>query len=101
MELSAADANSRRSATVGDEIVVRLPETPTSGYQWLPEIDPSALQVVDDTYEFDQNRRGGSGVHRFTFRALREGPTLLKLVNRRPWEQQGSEEYRVDLRIRR
>jgi predicted secreted protein len=100
VELTAADANTSRAVVVGDEIVVRLPETPTTGYQWHPEVDGRALQLVDDQYEIEQQPRGAAGLHRFTFRALRDGPTVLKLVERRAWEDHGGDEYRVVLQIR-
>ena len=99
MELTAADNNASRTVPLGGAIVLRLPENPTTGYQWHPAVDDAALQLIDDQYEIAQEPRGAAGLHRFAFRALRVGPTVLKLVERREWEDHASEEYRVNLQI--
>ncbi|MGE5764960.1 MAG: protease inhibitor I42 family protein [Mycobacterium leprae] len=99
MKLTAADANTTRTVSVGNEVIVQLPETPTTGYQWRPEVDSDALQIIGDQYEVVETPRGAPGLHVFAFRAIREGPTVLKLVRGRAWESRTIDEYRVNLRI--
>ncbi len=99
MTLTPADANTNRSVSVGDEITVRLPETPTTGYCWRPDVDSDALQILGDHYEVATLPRGAPGLHVFTFRALREGATVLKLVQGRAWENRTIDEYRVNLQV--
>ena len=100
MELALADANTGRTVTVGDEIVVNLPENPTTGFLWRPDLDTDALQMISDDYEIDQGQRGAPGMHRFLFRVLREGPTALRLVRGREWEKYITDEFCVSLTVR-
>ncbi|HUL27100.1 MAG TPA: protease inhibitor I42 family protein [Streptosporangiaceae bacterium] len=97
MELRQEDSGGRRTARVGEELSVVLPENPTTGYRWQPEIDTSALQQTDDRYEGPAEPRGAAGTRRLTFKVLRPGPAQLRLVKRRAWENTGVDEFSVDL----
>lgn len=99
MELGPSDSGTRRAARVGEELVVALPENPTTGYRWFPDVDAGALDTVDDRNEGPVERRGAPGTRYLTFRALRPGPTSLRLVKKRPWEADPVEEFAVDLDI--
>lgn len=46
--LSLDDSDRRVEADPGDEIVLRLPETPTSGYRWKVDAIGSSLELADD-----------------------------------------------------
>ncbi len=84
---------------MGEELVVALPENPTTGYRWYPDIDPELLEPVDDRNEGPVERRGASGTRYSTFRALRPGSTSLRMIMKRSWEAEHVEEFRVDLEI--
>jgi inhibitor of cysteine peptidase len=88
IELDRADAGGVRNAAPGDEVVVSLAETPTSGYRWtVASVDPAVLERVDDAYEPPEpGRVGGSGVRRFRFRVLGPGTSPLRLALARSWD---------------
>ena len=48
MELTLDDNSSHRTVTVGEEMVVRSPETPTTGYLWRVDLVTDELQLIDD-----------------------------------------------------
>src|SRR5690242_2910806 len=38
VELTVADRNGQKDVTLGDVVTVRLPETPTTGFRWIPDV---------------------------------------------------------------
>jgi Zn-dependent peptidase ImmA (M78 family)/predicted secreted protein len=73
-----------------DEIHVRLPETPSTGYVW-DLVDPAAgvVEVVDDRFETaddDDERIGADGVRHVWLRVVAPGSGRLRLELRRPWQ---------------
>lgn len=101
MELTLDDDGSRRTVLVGEEVVVKLPETPTTGYQWRLDGAISGLQLTDDSYEAATPiPRGAPGVHVFTLRAVREGEATLKVVEGRSWENHTVRTFHVKLDVR-
>lgn len=73
---------------VADTLVVRLPGNPTSGYRWSLTRLPSSLHLLASTYLPSTGKRlGQAGTYVFRFEA-RKGSGTLRLVYRRPWEQQ-------------
>ncbi len=99
VELTGADAGTRRSLRVGESVTVVLAENPTTGYQWQPEVDASALVQTDDHYDGPTVPRGAGGTRRVTFVAKRAGTTGLRLVKKRPWETSPIETYEVTLDV--
>jgi inhibitor of cysteine peptidase len=89
IELVQADDGGSRPAATGDEVVLSLEETATSGYRWaVDSIDRSLLELVDDTYDPpDPGRLGGSGVHHFRFRVIAGGTSAIRLVLARSWDR--------------
>ena len=88
IELDLNSAGQTQSAVVGDEVVVVLDETPTSGYRWAPEaFDDAILAALDDAFTPPEpGLLGASGRHRFRFAIVGPGQTALRLVVRRPWD---------------
>lgn len=74
----------------GDEIVIRLPEVPSSGYTWLladalySTLDP----LADDTRALnsDSTVLGGTAVRELRFQASEIGTDRLDLHLERPWD---------------
>jgi predicted secreted protein/Zn-dependent peptidase ImmA (M78 family) len=75
---------------VNDEIVLRLPETPSSGYVWtLRRNQFASLEVVDEVTEAvndEGDRHGDSAIRRMHLRAISPGVDDIAVVLRRPWE---------------
>ena len=99
MELTQEDSGGQRRVRVGDYLTVVLSENPTTGYRWEAAIDAAALQQTDDRYEGPSQPRGVAGTRRLTFRVLRPGPTLLRLLKKRSWEATVVEEFDLDLDV--
>lgn len=99
MELMQRDSGGRRTARVGEDLTVVLPENPTTGYRWHPEIDATTLQQTGDRYIGPTEPRGAAGTRRLAFRVLRAGPVHLRVVKRRPWEGAAVEEFDLDLDV--
>ena len=99
VELGQADSGGRRSVRVSEDVLVALPENPTTGYRWYPDVDEAALQIVDDRNEVPGPRRGAPGIRCLTFRPVRTGSTRLRLERKRPWEDVAVEEFVVDLDV--
>jgi predicted secreted protein len=101
MELTLDDDGFRGTVLVGEEVVVKLPETPTTGYQWRLDGATNRLQLTDDCYEAVTTvPRGAPGFHVFTFRAVREGEATVKVVEGRSWEDHTVRTFRVELDVR-
>ena len=98
-EFTDADAGGSRSVASADRIVVRLPENPTTGYRWRPEVDGSRLELLDDDFRAGSEQVGAGGEHTFVFRTLRPGPAALRLVRGRSWESAVAEDFQVQLHI--
>jgi len=88
IKLDKAHAGRSLSVACGDTVVVRLDETPTSGYRWeVAEIDPAVLKLAsDDFVPASGTTRGGGGHHEFRFEVVTAGKSPLRLIRRRPWE---------------
>ena len=88
IDLAEGDTGSSVPAAVGDEILLTLAESPTSGYRWAFEaLDPETLDVVGDDYEPPEpGRLGGEGHRRWRLQARAEGSSWLRLVLRRAWD---------------
>jgi predicted secreted protein len=88
IELGPADAGATRAVSEGDELIVGLDETPTSGYRWAVDaIDPSVLEVVGDEFTPPApGPLGGSGRHEFRFRVIGTGSSPIRLVLARAWD---------------
>lgn len=72
-----------------DEIHVRLPETPSTGYVWdLVDFPDGVAEVVADRFETIEGNEqiGAAGVRHVWLRVLASGSGRLRLELRRPWQ---------------
>jgi inhibitor of cysteine peptidase len=88
---------------VGDIVVVRLPETPTTGYRWAVVESDDAILGPQST-DFVQGAGagiGGGGVRTFRFQAKSAGATELQLKRWREWEGDRSitQRYRLTVHV--
>lgn len=77
--------------TPGQKLIITLDANPSTGYDWgVVKYKKDLLALEEDVYVPPENARiGQGGQHRFVFRALKPGSSLLELAYYRPWE--GSE----------
>lgn len=85
--LDGDDTGRRIQAQPGDVLILRLDETPTSGYRWdLGDLDPAVLAHAGDEFSpASADTVGGGGTRVFRFTVIGPGTSPLKLVRRRPW----------------
>jgi inhibitor of cysteine peptidase len=86
LELTEPDAGAEHCIGVGQELVVRLQENPTTGYRWQLAIPPDGLALDDDAYEAATDRPGSGGVRTFRLHATGPGTHRLGAALRRSWE---------------
>jgi inhibitor of cysteine peptidase len=72
----------------GSTITVELPENPTTGYKWTrPVFDEVFLVLERDQFlPAEQAAIGAGGIRQFVFRAKSAGHTVVRLLNKRPWQ---------------
>jgi predicted secreted protein len=88
IEITEDNAKQHHRASPGDRLVIRLTETPTSGFQWqLDDHDPAALKPAGDEFvPATDDRMGGGGTHEFRFVVVSPSSSALSLGLRRSWE---------------
>jgi inhibitor of cysteine peptidase len=89
LQISSVDHGRSVALHVGDELVVRLPENPTTGYRWQLDSSGSGfLALRNDEFELPADvAMGASGTRILTFQATSPGVGHLHLELRREWEQ--------------
>lgn len=89
---------------VGDEVVLRLPEIPSSGYAWtLDRRAFSSLELIEDVTEPADDAQdevyGGRAVRRVLLRATAPGVDDIVVALSRPWEPEPIEKVVVHVRV--
>ncbi|MFD7105885.1 protease inhibitor I42 family protein [Streptomyces celluloflavus] len=91
-EYGPADDGTTHTVRLGEEIVLSLPENPTTGYRWqLVSAGTPTLRTNGDHYEPGGTGTGAGGTRTLRFIAAEPGDATLRLVNRRSWEADGEE----------
>jgi len=98
--LGEADCGSAVRAKVGDHIVIKVGETPTSGYRWAMEA-PGVEQLALESSEFQpgpSEMRGAAGTRIMTWTARSPGESTLTLNLQRSWgNAPAAEKYQIHL----
>ena len=102
VSLGAVDHGRTVETGVGDVIVVRLPENPTTGYRWsLEPVDESLLEKEEDAFVPESGAAMGSaGTRRFQLRAKSAGTTPISAKHWREWSGEGSVTERFSVQVR-
>lgn len=101
-EILVNESGAAVAAHVGDDVVVRLPENPTTGHVWSPALEPDHLSLQSDDYVpgmITSTRPGAGGERVFRFRADRPGEGALRLELRRPWESRAVDQVEVSVTV--
>jgi inhibitor of cysteine peptidase len=81
---------------VNQEFIIALGSNITTGYSWQPDYDTNALNLVEQTYQEQDNTGkqivGASGTEYFIFEALVKGETEVTFTYQRPWEQPSAQD---------
>lgn len=98
-----ADQGKTLDAHLGDLIIIRLAESPTTGYRW--EFSGGDSQLIEfqgsDFVLAPGAGIGGGGTRTFRFRAKSSGMVQIQLKLRRSWEPEARaiEQFTVNIRI--
>ena len=74
---------------VGQEFVIALESSPTTGYRWqfIDPLDEEIVELVGSQYKGPEDERiGAGGEEILTFRAISQGKTRISLGYERTWE---------------
>ena len=102
IELTDSDSGSSHRVGVGEELVIRLGENPTTGYQWqLRQSGTGELRPVGDgTESGGATMMPGAASHRVVrFVGERVGRLQLEAVERRDWEPASSSKQKLVFEI--
>jgi len=101
-EFEVTRSGSSVRVAVGDEIVLRVPEVPTTGYVWtIGTVDP-ALRLVESAFDGPHSEGdgpepppGAGGERVIRLRAAAAGEAGAELALKRPWETAPVETFTV------
>jgi inhibitor of cysteine peptidase len=87
--ITAADAARSIHLNVGEELVLKLENNPSTGYSWfLNEAKhPGLVSLGKPTYTDQASMPGAGGIEWWNFRAVDRGVQSLRFEYRRPWEK--------------
>ncbi|WP_374568644.1 protease inhibitor I42 family protein [Ideonella sp.] len=99
--LTAADDGRTVELRVGAEVVIQLPDNPSTGYRWEIEADKSVVDIKRHHFEQQAHQVGGGGESSWVLQAIAPGVSPVKLMLWRPWESERDaiQRFVVTLRI--
>jgi inhibitor of cysteine peptidase len=99
--LTRDDQGSVVTAKVGERLIIRLPESPSTGYRWaLDKSNEGILTLEETAYERSPTSgTGGGGQRTLTFLMQAVGTVLLQLKHWRAWEGDASITERFTLTL--
>jgi predicted secreted protein len=87
MKLSENDSGKTVEICVGDELEVRLPGNPTTGYIWaVNSLASNVLGLGNTHFIANDNAVGAGGTEVIKFHAIALGTVVVKLIFHRPFE---------------
>ena len=87
-------------ARIGDRIVVRLEENPTTGFLWSVLGDLEGCSASESHYRpFSSESIGGGGIRELAFTVDRAGSLPLHLAMRQPWESEATPARRFSVTV--
>jgi inhibitor of cysteine peptidase len=89
--VSADQSGTSVALASGQDLVVRLPSNPTTGYRWIYVEPKDAVLRVDGPSSYEAQSAGGvagaGGTEIWKLAPLKPGQQQLRFEYRRPWEQ--------------
>jgi len=91
IEISDSDSGSSHLLARGDELLVKLPENPTTGFRWhFTQSGSGRLRLLEDRFEQGATAgavvAGAAGSRVVRFAAETSGALVLEALERREWE---------------
>lgn len=104
VEIGAADAGSRQTIAVGQQLRISLESNPTTGYQWAldGEVPAQLEQIGDPEYTAESDAIGAGGTEVWTFAGKLAGTETLRLKYWRSFEPEATPEetFEVEVEVR-
>jgi len=89
---------------IGDTLVVRLPENPTTGFRWqVPKSSDGVLNLESTHFDAPEpSRRGAGGERGWTYKATRSGAMTLQMKLLREWQQEdaSAKSFTIEVLVR-
>jgi inhibitor of cysteine peptidase len=89
--VSAEQSGTSVALASGQDLVVRLPSNPSTGYRWIYVEPKDAVLRVDGPSSFEAQSAGGAvgagGTEIWKLAPFKPGQQQLRFEYRRPWEQ--------------
>lgn len=101
--ITEAEVTRPLTVSPGDEIVVRLPENPSTGYRWQAGTVPAGIVDAEaDEFAVSAMQPGAAGTRVLSFRARSPGSVQIGLKLSRPWEgdNEAISSYSVGVTVR-
>ncbi|MGN1078797.1 MAG: protease inhibitor I42 family protein [Alphaproteobacteria bacterium] len=91
LKLSGKDSETRRTVHIGQKVMIRLDENPSTGYSWQFFITPAKQTVITDITENyaapNKPLVGAGGIKEYSFTAAQKGSVTVTGYYFRPWEK--------------
>ena len=86
---------------LGDIVIIKLKENPTTGYSWQMDIPETDIVKVQENKYIAPNTDlvGAGGVHKWELKASTTGTVKITGAYRRSWEKNTSLERRFECEI--
>jgi inhibitor of cysteine peptidase len=93
-------SGSSPTLSVGDQLRVALPETPTAGFRWQVVVGSSPVYGVRDDGFTPAKALGGTGTHFWTLTALKPGTATFEMDYGRSWESSpGAQKFTLTITV--
>ena len=79
-------------ARIGHDFELEVPSNPTTGYSVEPLFDQRLFHLESSEYEQVSQHLGATGKVKFKFTPLKKGRSHIKILYKRPWEQEAKKE---------
>ena len=102
MDVEVRENAAKVDIATGDQLVIRIPENASAGYQWSVEELTGSLELVSSDLTRSGEQAPGAAAERVVkVRATGDGEGRVVLALRRPWEQAvpAEEQFRVDVTV--
>ena len=87
MKLRENDSGKKIEILVGDELEVKLPGNPTTGYVWeVNSLDSNVLSLGKADFIANSKAIGSGGMEIIKFHAIAAGTSIVRLIFHRPFE---------------
>ena len=86
---------------VGEKFTIELEGNPTTGYQWLEDVDSDKVKLIDRDVKRVSDSIGASNVEVLTFETVAEGVSKVELNYKRAWEADVLEKVEFEVRSKK